>query len=189
MKNVDELCEKYFNAYKSDYGTDDELNKDEKEKFDHKQLELVDKTDKESKGDKETKYFVNEIKRREKGADKKAFSGYFNYEPSTLVNKLVNQNTQDLKKPSDEIKQEKIELNKDEGNRSNNKNKNDRLNMILSVIDRIYQFFEYKSLPDKQPNELKLPKWVGARKGRFHEILNIITKAKSDGLRTNVDGR
>ena len=54
------------------------------------------------------------------------------------MNKLVNQNTQDLKKPSDEIKQEKIELNKDEGNRSNNKNKNDRLNMILSVIDRIY---------------------------------------------------
>ena len=54
---------------------------------------MVDKTDKESKGDKETKYFVNEIKRREKGADKKAFSGYFNYEPSTLVNKLVNQNT------------------------------------------------------------------------------------------------
>ena len=38
MKNVDELCEKYFNAYKSDYDTDDELNKDEKEKFDHKQL-------------------------------------------------------------------------------------------------------------------------------------------------------
>ena len=105
------------------------------------------------------------------------------------MNKLVNQNTQDLKKPSDEIKQEKIELNKDEGNRSNNKNKNDRLNMILSVIDRIYQYFEYKSLPDKQPNELKLPKWVGARKGRFNEILNIITKAKSDELRTNVDGR
>ena len=61
--------------------------------------------------------------------------------------------------------------------------------MILSVIDRIYQYFEYKSLPDKQPNELKLPKWVGARKGRFNEILNIITKAKSDELRTNVDGR
>ena len=58
----------------------------------------------------------------------------------------------------DEIKQKKIELNKDERNISNNKNKDDRLNMILSVTDRIYQFSEYKSLPDKQPNKLKLPK-------------------------------
>ena len=58
----------------------------------------------------------------------------------------------------DEIKQKKIELNKDERNISNNKNKDDRLNMILSVTDRIYQFSEYKFLPDKQPNKLKLPK-------------------------------
>ena len=26
MKNVDELCKKYYNAYESDYGTDDKLN-------------------------------------------------------------------------------------------------------------------------------------------------------------------
>ena len=58
----------------------------------------------------------------------------------------------------DEIKQKKIELNKDEINISNNKKKDDRLNMILSVTDRNYQFSEYKSLPDKQPNKLKLPK-------------------------------
>ena len=58
----------------------------------------------------------------------------------------------------DEIKQKKIELNKDERNISNNKNKDDRLNMILSVTDRIYQFSQYKSLPDKQPNKLKIPK-------------------------------
>ena len=30
--------------------------------------------------------------------------GYFNYEPSALVNKLSRQNTQDLKKSFDEIK-------------------------------------------------------------------------------------
>ena len=30
----------------------------------------------------------------------------------------------------------------------NNKNKNDELNDILSVINRIYQFLEYKFLPD-----------------------------------------
>ena len=61
--------------------------------------------------------------------------------------------------------------------------------MILSVTDRIYQFSEYKFLPDKQPNKLKLPKQVGASKGRFNESLNIITKARNDGLKTNADGR
>ena len=51
---------------------------------------------------------------------------------------LLGQNTQDLRKGLDEIKQQTIELNKDERNRTNNKNENDRLNNILSVIDRIY---------------------------------------------------
>ena len=63
-----------------------------------------------------------------------------------------------------EIKQQKIKLNKDERNSTNNINENDRLNMILSVIDRIYQFFEYKFLRDKQPDQLKLPKYVGVNK-------------------------
>ena len=44
----------------------------------------------------------------------------------------------------DEIKQQKIELNKDERNSTNNKNENDRPNTILSVIDKIDRFFEYK---------------------------------------------
>ena len=56
------------------------------------------------------------------------------------------------------IKQQKIELNKDERNSTNNKNENDGLNTILLVIDKIYQFFEYKSFPDKQLDQLKLPK-------------------------------
>ena len=55
----------------------------------------------------------------------------------------------------DEIKQQKIELNKDERNSTNNKNENDRLKNILSVIDRIYQFFEYEFLSDKQPTQSK----------------------------------
>ena len=55
MKNVDELCERYYSAYKSDYDTDGELNETEREKFDHKQFELVGKTDKESKLNRETK--------------------------------------------------------------------------------------------------------------------------------------
>ena len=56
------------------------------------------------------------------------------------------------------IKQHKIELSKDERNCTNNKNENDILNTILLVIDKICQFFEYKYLPDKQLDQLKLPK-------------------------------
>ena len=44
-------------------------------------------------------------------------------------------------------------------------------------------------MPDKQSDELKLWKWVRVSKEKFNEILNIITKAKSDGLKTDVDGR
>ena len=58
------------------------------------------------------------------------------------MGKLLNRNTQVLKKILDKIKQQKIELYKDERNSTNNKNENERLNMIVSVIDRVYQFFE-----------------------------------------------
>ena len=51
------------------------------------------------------------------------------------MNKLVNQNTQDLKKSLDKIKQEKIELNKNEKNSTNNKNENDRLNPANIRLD------------------------------------------------------
>ena len=50
----------------------------------------------------------------------------------------------------DKIKEQKIKLGKDETNSTFNKNENDRLNMILRLIDRIYQFFECKFLSDKQ---------------------------------------
>ena len=99
-----------------------------------------------SKLDEETKFFFKDIENREKGVDKKEFSKYFGYEPNALVSKLLTQNTQDLKKRLDKIKQQKIELDTDERNSTNYKNNNDRLNMILSVIDRIYQFFEYNFL-------------------------------------------
>ena len=89
----------------------------------------------------------------------------------------------------DKIKQQKIELDKDERNSTNNKNENDRLNMILSVIDRIYNFFEYKFLSDKHSDKLKLPKWVNVSKERLNETLSIITNAKNYGLKTNRDGR
>ena len=55
----------------------------------------------------------------------------------------------------DEIKQQKIKLNENERNCTKNKNENVKLNNILSVINRIYQFFEYKFLSDKQPTQIK----------------------------------
>ena len=51
------------------------------------------------------------------------------------MNKLLNQNTNDLKKSLDKIKQEKIELNKNEKNSTNNKNENDRLNAANIPLD------------------------------------------------------
>ena len=55
MKNVDELYEKYYNAYKNDYDNDDELSENKKKKFDYKQFELFNITDKKLILDEETK--------------------------------------------------------------------------------------------------------------------------------------
>ena len=164
IKNVEEVYRKYYDACKEEYDIGGELNGAENKTFDYKQFKIVDKTDKESKLDGETKNFTKEIKERRKGVDKKGFSRYFNHEPSSLVGKLLGQNTQDLKKGLGKIKQQKIWLSKDERNIRNNKNENDRLNTIMSVIDRIYQFLEYKFLSDKQLDQLNLSKYVGVRK-------------------------
>ena len=108
---------------------------------------MFDGTDKESKLDEETRNVSKEIENREKVVDKKGFIKYFSYEPTELVNNLLSQNKQGLIKSLDEIKQGKIELNKDERNSRNNKNKNDTLNTILSVIDRTNDFVQHKFLP------------------------------------------
>ena len=71
MKNVHELYKKYYNAYKNDYDTDNELNEAKNKEFNNKQFKLVDKTDKESKLDEEAKTFFKEIKNREKGLMKR----------------------------------------------------------------------------------------------------------------------
>ena len=97
---------------------------------------MFDGTDKESKLDEETKNASKEIENREKGVDKNGFMKYFSYKPTELVNNSLSQNTQGLRKSLDEIKQQKIELNKNERNSRNN-----RLNTILSVIDRTNEFF------------------------------------------------
>ena len=53
MKNINELQKKYYNAYESEYGTDDKVNRAKKKMFDYKQFKLGGKT--ESKLDEETK--------------------------------------------------------------------------------------------------------------------------------------
>ena len=182
MKNVDELYEKYYNAYKNDYDAD-ELSETKKKKIDCKQFRLFDKTDKGSKLDRETNNFIKEIENKEKSVDKKGFMKYFlvtNLE--ALVNNLLDQNTQDLRKRLNEIKQQKIKLDKDKRNSTNNKNENDRLNMILSVIDRIYQLLEYKFLLREQPDESNLPKWIKVSKRRFNVIKKKVQNTKSNNL-------
>ena len=41
---------------------------------------------------------------------------------------------------------------------------------MLSVINRVYKFFEYKFLLGEQPDESNLPKWVKISKQRFDMI-------------------
>ena len=83
----------------------------------------------------------------------------------------------------DEIKQQKIKLNEDERNSTNNKNKNDELNNILSVIDRIYKFFEYRFLPGEQPDESNLPKWIKVSKQKFDVIKKKVQNAEASNLK------
>ena len=61
MKNVDKLYEKCYNAYKNDYGNDDDLSEVKKKKIYYKQFELFYKTGKKLKVDEETKNFWAEI--------------------------------------------------------------------------------------------------------------------------------
>ena len=87
-----------------------------------------------------------------------------------------------------EIKKQKIKLNEDERNSTNNKNENDKLNNILSVINRIYQFFEYKFLLGEQPDELNLPKWIKVSKQRFDVIKKKVQNAKINNLQARPKG-
>ena len=88
----------------------------------------------------------------------------------------------------DEIKPQKIKLNGDGRNRTNNKNKNDEVNTIVSVINRIYQCFEYKFLPGEQSDKLKLPKWVKVSKQRFDVIKKRVQNAKINNLQARPKG-
>ena len=189
IKIVDKLYEKYYNAYKNDYDNDDDLLKEgKKKKLDYKQFELFDKTEKKSKLDEEIKKCFKEIQNREKIVDKKKFGEYFSYKSTALVNNLLSRDTQGFKKSLNEIKQQKIKLNEDERNSGNNKFENDEDNNILSVINRIDQFFEYKFLSDEQPDKSNIPKWVKVSKQRFDVIKKKVQNAKINNLQTRQKG-
>ena len=63
-----------------------------------------------------------------------------------------------------------IKLNEDERNSTYNKNKNDELNNIVSVFNRIYQFFEHNIFFGWTTNESKLLKWVKVSKKKIDMI-------------------
>ena len=138
MKNVDELYEKYYNDYKNDFDNDDVLSKAKNKKFDYKQFELFDKTDKKLKLDKETEDFFKVI--RDRVVDKNKFMEYFSYETATLVNDLLSQNTQDFKKRLDEIKQQKIKLKEVERNMQIIKMKMTSLIIYLVLLTEFINF-------------------------------------------------
>ena len=56
------------------------------------------------------------------------------------------------------------------------------------MIDAVHYLFSSLGISSK-PGRLMLPKWVKVSEKRFNEILSTVTKAKNEGLRTNVDGR
>ena len=52
-----------------------------------------------------------------------------------------------------------------------------------------YKQFELDDITSTKSDKLKLPKWVKASEKRFNEILSIITEAKNNVLKANVDGQ
>ena len=51
-----------------------------------------------------------------------------------------------------------------------------------------YKQFELDDIISTKSDKLKLPKWVKVSEKRFNEILSIITEAKNNGLKANVEG-
>ena len=171
MKNVDKLYEKYYNTYKNDFDTD-ELSETKKKKFGYRQFELFNKTDKKLTLDGDIKKNLKEIENQAKIVDEKKSKESFSYEPTALVNSLLSQSMQDLRKSLNVIKQQNMKLNEDE---RNNKNKNGKLNNIQFI-----NFLSINFFLSQQPDESKLPKWLKVSKQRF-----VVIKSKVQNARNN----
>ena len=59
---------------------------------------------------------------------------------------------------------------------------------LKKMIDVVYYLFNSLGI-SSQTGRLMFSKWVEVSKKRFNGILSTVTKAKHDGLKTNVDGR
>ena len=203
MKNDDELYEKYYNAYKNDYDNDDKLSEGKKKKFDYKQFELFDKTDQkltldgETKKDEESKldalskwlHSKNDFKEaiklpediradtnnfKSSSGDKKVFNNL-----DKLINEIKNKKT---------IRKCTIKKIRNIVSDLDQQRQKESTVFQNKMIDVVYYLFNSIGISSK-PNRLMLPKWVKVSEERFNEILNTVTKAKDERLKTSVDGR
>ena len=203
MKNDDELYEKYYNAYKNDYDNDDKLSEGKKKKFDDKQFELFDKTDQkltldgETKKDEESKldalskwlHSKNDFKEaiklpediradtnnfKSSSGDKKVFNNL-----DKLINEIKNKKT---------IRKCTIKKIRNIVSDLDQQRQKESTVFKSKMIDVVYYLFISLGISSK-PNRLMLLKWVKVSEERFNEILNTVTKAKDERLKTSVDGR
>ena len=199
MKNFDELYEKYYNAYKSDFGNDDELSEAKKKKCDYKQFELFDKTDKKLKLDGETKK-VEESKLIELP---KWLGSKNDFKKATKLIEYIRAGTNNVKSSSGDKKVfnnlNKL-INDIKNKETTRKNTIEKIKNIVSdldqqrqkestvfeniMIDAVYYLFNSIGISSK-PDRLMLPKWLRVSEERFKEILSTVTKAKNERLKAN----
>ena len=199
MKNVDELYEKYYNAYKSDFDNDDELSEAKKKKCDYKQFELFDKTDKKLKLDGETKK-----DEESKLTELPKWIGSKNgFKKAIKLIEYIRADTNNVKSSSGDKKVfnnlDKL-INDIKNKETTRKNTIEKIKNILSdldqqrqkestvfqnkMIDAVYYLFNSLGISSK-PDRLMLPKWIKVSEERFKEILSTVTKAKNEGLKAN----
>ena len=190
MENVDELYEKYYNANKNDFDNDDELSETKKKKFNYRQFELFNKTDKkltldeETKKDKDSKLtelpkaikLIEDIRADTNNDKSSSGSKKVFYNLDKLINDIKNKRKNAIEK----IKNIFSDLDQQRQKESTVfRNK---------MIDVVYYLFNSLGI-SSQPGRLRLSKWVKVSKEKFNEILSTVTNAKNKELRTNIDGK
>ena len=170
-----------------------------KKKIDYKQFELFNKTDKklildgEIKKDEESKLTAMPKWLHSKNDFKKAIQliedirADTNNVKSNSGDKKVFNN---LDKLINDIRKRKCTIEKVKNIVFDLGQQRQKARTIFQnkMIDVIYYLFNSLRI-SSQPGRLMLPKWVKVSEERFNEILSTVTKAKNEGLKTNVDGR
>ena len=170
-----------------------------KKKIDYKQFELFNKTDKklildgEIKKDEESKLTAMPKWLHSKNDFKKAIQliedirADTNNVKSNSGDKKVFNN---LDKLINDIRKRKCTIEKVKNIVFDLGQQRQKARTIFQnkMIDVVYYLFNSLRI-SSQPGRLMLPKWVKVSEERFNEILSTVTKAKNEGLKTNVDGR